>query len=255
MNKSLLLILAAVSGTAGGLAVWALLDHPPAAAGPGAPGAGQPSAASAVDSRIGELERQVQTLHASLTTLQRELEARGRTPMAPPPSPGAPGPAGMPPEPLAEAFAGADLGSFVDSRLEAVLEARDEAERKAREERAARARVEWLDARMQRLAAELGLTEFQSGEMRRILGESEAKRDELFRTMRESGEFDRESVATAMRNLRSETEAELQIVLTPDQMERYRELGASFGGQFRGGPGGFFGDRGAGFGAQLPGAR
>lgn len=123
-------------------------------------------------------------------------------------------------------------------------------EDREREERRQEVLEERIDERLAELAQELGLTRVQTGELRTAYLDLDAKRTELFRNARDTGDFG--SVRDGFRDLRRDTDAALERILTPLQLEQYRELeddrrgfggGPGFGD---GPPGGFGGDDGRG---------
>ena len=86
------------------------------------------------------------------------------------------------------------------------------------------------------LTEKLGLTGHQTNELRTILTDSNSKRSETFRTLRESGDWG--NMGEPMRQLRDETNQALANVLDPTQYEQYQKLEGSrsrgMGGMMRG---------------------
>ncbi|TAH37314.1 MAG: hypothetical protein EYC70_10095 [Planctomycetota bacterium] len=234
MSNGLLVLLCAGSGLAGGF-TGALLLGGSAAPAPSesAPeeSASQPEAA--VERRVQDLEDSIQGLYAGLSGLQEEVRSRRVAAPAEPAKPIEADGLAYAPDRLAASGADPEFEALVDARVEAVIEAREEEERQAREAREAQMREEWMARRVDRLAEALGLTAFQKSEVDRVLRDSESQRQTYFRELRESGSFDREQIGEAMRKSREGTEAQLSMVLTPDQMQLYREQD----------PQGFGGDR------------
>ncbi|MCH2101180.1 MAG: hypothetical protein MK209_04605 [Planctomycetes bacterium] len=134
------------------------------------------------------------------------------------------------------------------------LEKQKEEERELeREER----RQEQLARRVDRMAEELGLDDYQKGEMNKVLAESEQATRDYFAQMRESGEWDRDAMRTGMADLNDKTDQALGAFLTPDQLDKYQESNSGFsrffvggrdGGGGRGGPPGGGRDGGGGRG-------
>lgn len=106
--------------------------------------------------------------------------------------------------------------------------------------------------RLDKLQPELGLDAAQRSSMETLLVDSRVKRNELFRAMREGGDFSRDS----FRELRDETETALSGILSPTQLESYEASERSERGWGRG-PGGFSrgGDSGGGPGGGSGGGR
>ena len=115
------------------------------------------------------------------------------------------------------------------------LEKQKEAEREADRERR---RQEQMDRRVDRIAEELGLDDYQKGEMKRVLAESEQTTRDYFAKMRESGEWDRDAVRQGMADLNEKTNQALGSFLTPDQLTKYQESNSGFNRFFGGGGGG-----------------
>jgi hypothetical protein len=120
------------------------------------------------------------------------------------------------------------------------IRAQEEQEREEQQKVAAEKR---LEDRIGKLASDLGLDNTQVGAMRDILMTESDTRTEMFTKMREGGDFG--NMREEMGNLRDSTNDALSKVLTPIQMEQYKESGGS-GGGFRGAVRG--GDTGGGGG-------
>lgn len=115
----------------------------------------------------------------------------------------------------------------VDSALRSI---REEEERAREEER--RERYEQrLDERLAELSVELGLTQYQSGQLRTVMLDINDKRDALMSSAREEGDW--MSVRDGMRDLRSQSEASLRQVLDIRQYEQF--MNGSGGALLRGG--------------------
>jgi hypothetical protein len=121
-----------------------------------------------------------------------------------------------------------------------VLGEKEERERAEREERRLAALTDVLHERVQELSGELGLSSYQEQELFGVLSAEATRRDAFFEELRESGSWDRRTMRDTMGKLREETLTALQTVLTPEQLERYRELEDRppfFGGGFGNGRG------------------
>lgn len=235
MSKPLLLLSCLAAGAAGGVLTLVLFDGRAVEPARPAPSPGVPGVDARLETRLEDLERQIQGLAAGQSVLADQLQARARETVQ---EVGAP-PAQPPAKNLYAALDG-DPGfdALVEARVQSVIDAREDAERQERETREAQRREEWTKARVARIAEELGLTEFQQGEMTRILNEENAQRSKVFQDLRDSGSFDREAVSASMREINAKTEVELSTVLTPDQLSRYQEMDDDgprfFGGGRRG---------------------
>lgn len=137
-------------------------------------------------------------------------------------------------------------GELSSALLEGVTQAlanirdQEDQERDAqRQERAA----ERLEERLKDLTEKLGLAPYQTDEMRRILSESEQKRDAAMKVAREGGDF--MAIRESMGTLREEANLQIAQVLSPAQYDQYTEMGSGRG-DFRGFRGG--GDSGGGGG-------
>lgn len=118
------------------------------------------------------------------------------------------------------------------------IRAQEEQERQEQRDAAAAQR---LEDRIGKLASELGLDNTQVGAMRDILVKENDTRTEMFNKVRDGGDFG--NMRDEMRKLRDDTNDALSRVLTPIQMEQYKESGGT-GMSFRGGgPGGGGGGR------------
>ncbi len=113
------------------------------------------------------------------------------------------------------------------------IRAQEERDRDERRQAAAEKR---LEDRIAKLASDLGLDNTQIGELRNILISENDSRTAMFTKMREGGDFG--NMREAMTKLRDDTNDALSRVLTPIQMDQYKETGGT-GMNFRGG-----GDRG-----------
>ena len=135
-----------------------------------------------------------------------------------------------------------ELRNLVSGTLQDIRDQED-AERRQRElERD----IERVEERLVRMQDDLGLEPYQVDGMRNVLIDEATKRNELFAELREEG-GGRGDMRDAMIELRAETNAAAQLVLTPDQFEKYEESndwGRGRGGFGGGGGGGRGGGRG-----------
>lgn len=92
-----------------------------------------------------------------------------------------------------------------------------------------------VDARMERLTTELTLTDAQKPKVKAVLEESQKK----FREMREDTSLSQEQRREKMGTIREEETKALKPILTPEQMEKYKNLPQ----QFRRGQGGQGGEK------------
>ncbi|HEX9793473.1 MAG TPA: hypothetical protein VGC54_05760 [Planctomycetota bacterium] len=244
MSKALLLLAAAAAGGAGGV-LGATLIGPasPAPVTEAASGLGGPAGASAAeDDRVKGLESEIASLYLALDMLRQDFVVQGRTELVPTRPTSQPAAGDL----AAAEFEGGDVdwGAALDQRVAAVIEARDEAERKARDERREEQRVKQLEERMQRLQADLGLDNYQTAELGKILGDADLKRREMFESMqnmRDGGNFDRDSIRQMMETVRTDTNARAASLLSPAQMAKFETsnafggFGRDFGGGNRGG--------------------
>jgi predicted nucleic acid-binding Zn-ribbon protein len=128
--------------------------------------------------------------------------------------------------------------AFVASVGQALKEIRDEEERQ-REIRRAEERAARIEERVTELQDELGLTSYQTGEMRVALTTLEEKRDALRQSIEAAG-GDRREMFDGFRTVYEETSAELKTILTPEQFELYQQSDRGrFGFGRREGPPGF----------------
>ncbi len=190
----------------------------PAPLSTSADAASLPETARALD----ELRMENTNLRERLATLEARLSelASTRTPVALDAStPAALHLAGNDAARTPEAFAADD--DFVASVGRALeeIERREDAEREV--ERKAQ-QAERIEQRVARLQQELGLTNRQASDLRTTLIDADDKREALFDSLREN-EGDPREMRESFRTLRDETYASLQTILTPEQLETYRQ--------------------------------
>lgn len=134
--------------------------------------------------------------------------------------------------------------AFVASVGEALDRIRDK-EEKERQQKMLEDQAARLEERLTQLRDELGLSQYQVDEMRDVLTTQNQRRNELFAGGWQN--VDREAMRTGMESIRDDTQKALGAILTPEQLDGYRQsernsFGRGFGGP--GGPGGFGGGRG-----------
>lgn len=131
-----------------------------------------------------------------------------------------------------------DFIARVDQAM-ATIKAREEAEREVKRKELQAQRIE---QRITDLQTKLGLNTRQASDLRTILIDEDDRRDKLFVAMRDSQEP--RDMREGFRAIRDETYAALERVLTPEQLEGYKqseEWGRGPGGGRGGPPGGFTG--------------
>ncbi|MFT7668993.1 MAG: hypothetical protein ACI8X5_001693 [Planctomycetota bacterium] len=131
----------------------------------------------------------------------------------------------------------AGLRNIVAVAMEEVRETEEQERDLEREQRD----VDRIIERMGEYSEKLGLDAVQKKSMQAALIDSNNKRGELFATMREGGS-DRDEIRATFGTLREETEGALGRILSPTQLEDYKEMEDrgrfGFGGGGRGGRGG-----------------
>jgi len=130
--------------------------------------------------------------------------------------------------------------AFVASVGQALKEIRDEEDRQ-REIKRAEERQARVEERVGELQEELGLSSYQTGELRVALTGLEEKREAL-RQQIDDGGGDRREMFEGFRTLYEETNAQLQTILSPEQFDQYQQSDRNrfggFGRRGEGGPGG-----------------
>ena len=124
-------------------------------------------------------------------------------------------------------------GTMPPEVAEGVRRAFEDFRAEEREESAKRweeARLAELAERIDRYTTDLGLDDYQSKELGALLTHEHERRGELMTDARENGTFT--NLREEIRELQRETRDGLELVLTPDQMEKYNET--SRGGRGRG---------------------
>lgn len=123
--------------------------------------------------------------------------------------------------------------NFTESVGRALEQIREEEDRE-RDERRQEAFQERLDERLADLALELGLTQDQTNDLRDLYVDMSVRQREMMEAARELDDWG--SMRDQMRGLRDEMQESLAKVMSPNQLERYEELGGS--GRSRGFGGG-----------------
>jgi archaellum component FlaC len=233
----LLGICAVAAGITGSLATYLLTPAAVAASTPGSEGL-SPASGVLVSSQLEKLVTTTESLERRLSMLESSDRGTGRALVL------ADGERASDPEILAavEAYmtkSSGDQGSVRDMVASTLSQIRDQEDIDrdiARDEREAAQ----LQARVDKLADDLGLYGDQSTQLYDALWNEGAKRDELRDAMRE-GTGDMEAVRDEMRGLRDETALSLEQFLTAEQIETYnasntnRRGGAGGGGGRNGG--------------------
>lgn len=106
-----------------------------------------------------------------------------------------------------------------DARKKAEQEARREEERQQAEQR----RKQWEEQRWTQTASELGLNEQQKVTMRAASEAVRSKIEEQINKVREEGKLDPENAKQVATQLKAEYESELARILTPEQIETYKQ--------------------------------
>lgn len=130
----------------------------------------------------------------------------------------------------------AGFRQMVASALEEVQTAQAEERTSEREQR----EIDRIVERMADYSEKLGLDAIQRKSMQDVLIDSSSKRNTLFTSMRD-GTVPREDIREAFTTQRSDTEAALGQILSPQQLEDYNGMSqdrGGFGGGGRGGRGG-----------------
>jgi len=122
-----------------------------------------------------------------------------------------------------------------EMRFRAFVENLEQQKEEERELEREQRRQEQLVRRVDRMAEELGLDDYQKGEMVRVLGESEQATRDYFAQMRESGDWDRDAMRAGMADLNEKTNQALGAFLNPDQLTKYQESNTGFNRFFGGG--------------------
>ena len=133
-----------------------------------------------------------------------------------------------------------------EMRFRAYVENLEKQKEEERELEREQRRQEQLVRRVDRMAEELGLDDYQKGEMVKVLAESEQATRDYFAQMRESGDWDRDAMRAGMADLNEKTNQALGTFLNADQMTKYQESNTGFNRFFGGGGRGGDSARGGG---------
>lgn len=125
-------------------------------------------------------------------------------------------------------------GEFED-RVSSFLDEREEGKAQERREQEAERRAQRVERRIERYAERLGLNDYQSQEMGRLMTEADEKRTAYFVELRESGDFDRTAVREAMHEMSAGTNDALAQLLDSDQMAEYEAMQSEGRGGWGGG--------------------
>jgi hypothetical protein len=137
---------------------------------------------------------------------------------------------------------------------EALTEIRKQEQQDQQRQREER-RQQMMQRRLADLQQRLGLTPEQTQQISAIWEDMQAKRQQLFESMRGGDpgmQMDRQQMRDAMTALRTEEEQKLQQTLTPEQFTQYQQIQQQDQGGRRGG-GGFMGGGGGGRGGRMGG--
>jgi chromosome segregation ATPase len=229
-----------VSGAAGAFVATTLLQTPP----PPPPVAAAPDATLEADVRaltqnVGQLSERLESLEiqARLVADRREVarndEALARA-----------GSEESQADKLAAALtaSGSELPPEFQKTVKSALQQIRDQEEQERADRRREAFEQRLDERIAELALEIGLTRNQQDDLRNLFLDTDARRNEMFASMRDGG-GDWSTVRDQMREMRDGIDQSLAKVLSPDQLEKFKDSDASrtllgFGGGPGGGPGG-----------------
>ena len=249
MNSSTVLTLAVAAGFAGGFVGSIFLA--PAGSADDSASSGEivlyanEADLRALTERMQAVESATNSHDLSLGILDgRYDELAARIPRGVPGTPGEGnyGPSGE----LAMAPGSIPTGPGFDAAVAAVIQQREEADAAERQRQREERQEEALKRRAEQLATEIGLDARQTEQLVEAMRDAQTKREEAFTAMRESGNFDRDQARASMEQLRAVELESVAKFMTPEQVTKYQESGASnaFGG--RGGQQGFGGGGGRG---------
>jgi chromosome segregation ATPase len=238
-----------LSGAAGALAATTLVGReppaPPVAAAPGATLESLGAELRDLTQGVARLSERLEALEIQTRLVaERREAARSDALEAPAQAASAESQA----EKLAAALSasGAELPPEFQKTVKSALEQIRQQEEQDRADRRREAIEERLDERLAELALEIGLTRNQQDDLRNLFLDVDTRRNELFAEMREGGDWS--SMRDTMREMRDGIDQSLAKVLSPDQLEKFKESDASRMLLGFGGPGGPGGGPGGGFG-------
>ena len=190
---------------------------------------------------VDKLTRSVEALQVEMDLLRADLDRGLRsTPKD------AGGPAGASRRELAAPPSPSSAPAEVSAaQLNALLDQREERETAQRRERDAERRQDRIDRQMDEWRDTLGLNDAQTHDMGLILAEASSNRTEMFRELRDSGDWDRDAMRNSMTSMQEQTNTSLEGILSSTQMESYLSEQESQRGNWGGGRGGR-GGRGGG---------
>ena len=226
MKSTFTILAGAVAGLAAGMLGVLLTtdDGPraqPAATEPLLPAETTSEATEALAGELAALTDEIENLRARIAWLE-EAAANPRQPVDTSPEPLAQADEELTELATALATPGRPLPENLKVGVEQVLQDVRQAERAERDARRAEVIEERTEERLTELVDELGLTPVQTEQMRTHLASYSTKRNEIFETARESGDFF--NVRESMRDLRRESDEALALILDPTQLDRYEEL-------------------------------
>ena len=224
MKITLLALLAgAVAGASASLLTQALVE-------PAAPAAPERAAVTRAGGDVEALRTELDELAATARALDSRLASLELAPRSSTRAPASSGEAGELAELRGEVEdllaalqtpGVAPPPSFQDAVRRTLEDVRAEEQRQRDLERE-QERVERLEQRVDRMVEELALAPYQVEGFRKVVADSEARRDAAFALAREGGDW--QVAREAMRDLRDQTQRELSGLLTPEQMEQYEQL-------------------------------
>ncbi len=133
---------------------------------------------------------------------------------------------------------GAEVPPELEDTVRRALSSIRDQEAQERQREAEEAAAERVDERMEELREQLGLTGYQTDQMRTAMLDFNMTRTQIFQQARDSGDWG--SMRETMRDAFSGYRENLEQILTPIQLEQYEDMD-----RFRGGPPGR-GDDGGG---------
>ena len=124
----------------------------------------------------------------------------------------------------------ADINAIFDEAVRQGLDTREaqktaerEEQRKQWQKRMEEQRAKWEEGRTQRLAQELGLSDAQTADMKKVEAEMrEAMRKKMEALGQQGGGFNLDALRTASEELRAQNDEAVARILTPEQFEKYK---------------------------------
>ena len=232
-------LLILLGGFVGGLAGSALMGGSPDTPEPmisvDAGQAGMNDLSVELVDRLQNVEGSMAGLRATLDDMRAQLADRRREPLPPVDIRNAQGGDSR----RATRGSSANFGPSgeLEERFSDFLEEREVQKAEERLEQEADRRAQRVERRIERYAERLGLNDYQSQEMARIMTNADQKRSAYFVELRESGDFDRTAVREAMHEMSAGTNDELAQLLDSDQMSEYESMQSESRGGWGGGRG------------------